>query len=417
MLARFGAEALPQGSDLTCTEFEMTMPLCSFRIFLLVLSLLAGPVAAKQPKAPPAGEHILHVGKGREYPTVAAAAAKAKDGDVIEIEAGTYWRDVATWTQNKLTLRGVHGRVRLIAAGAAAEGKAIWVFRGGNFLVENIEFSGARVADKNGAGIRFEKGRLVVRNCVFSGNEMGLLTSNDPTAELEVEGSEFGANDFDDARNHHHLYAGQIARLRVTSSYFHHGRAGHLLKSRAKENFIFYNRLTDELGGRASYELEFASGGIAYVVGNVIQQSAVSENPHLISFGAEGYVWPRNELYLVNNTLVDDKSRNGIFLRVSPGAQRLVAVNNLLIGNGKLEDAGPGEFMGNFRAEWTDVAMAPRQDYRLKPNSSLAGKAVEPGTVNGMPLRPRAEYVHPQATRKLAGGVMLLPGAVQEMAP
>ncbi len=389
----------------------------SFRVFLVFLSLLAGSVAAKSPQDPLHGQRILHVGKGQEFPTVAAAARKAQDGDIVEIEAGTYWRDVATWTQNKLTLRGVHGRVRLMAAGAAAEGKAIWVFRGGDFLVENIEFSGARVADKNGAGIRFEKGRLVVRNCVFSGNEMGLLTSNDRSAELEIESSEFGANDFDDARNHHHLYAGEIARLRVTSSYFHHGRAGHLLKSRAKENFIFYNRLTDELGGRASYEMEFASGGIAYVVGNIVQQSATSENPHLISFGAEGYVWPRNELYLVNNTLVDDKSRNGIFLRVAPGAQRLVAANNLLIGNGKLEDAGPGEFRTNVRAEWSDVAMAPRQDYRLKRNSSFAGKAVEPGTVNGVPLRPQAEYAHPLSTRRLAGGVLLSPGAVQEMAP
>lgn len=358
---------------------------------------------------------ILHVGKDQAYSSIAAAAVAAKDADVVEIEAGDYVGDVAVWTQKKLVIRGVHGRVRLYAGGTSAEGKAIWVFRQGDYLVDNIEFIGTRVADLNGAGIRFEKGHLVVQNCVFHDNQTGLLASDDHEADLEVKDSEFFRNGFHDGGIHHNLYVGQIARLRVTGSYFHHAVHGHLFKSRARESFIFYNRMTDELGGEASYELEFPNGGVAYVVGNIVQQGAWTENPHLISFGAEGYTWPRNELYLVNNTLVDDKPRNGIFLRVNPGVQRLVAMNNLLVGKGDLESAGPGEFRANFHAEWRDMALAPRQDYRLKPGAPAVGKAVAPGTANGVDLRAQREYVYPRGSRPLDAVQPFQPGALQTL--
>ena len=59
------------------------------------------------------------------------------------MEAGQYSGDVATWTTNRLTLRAVGGRVLLSAAGASAEGKAIWVIRGSNVLVEGFDFRDA----------------------------------------------------------------------------------------------------------------------------------------------------------------------------------------------------------------------------------------------------------------------------------
>jgi hypothetical protein len=79
------------------------------------------------------------------------------------------------------------------------------------------------------------------------------------------------------------------------------------LKSRARANHIFHNRLTDELGGLSSYELEFPNGGRAYVVGNIIERSATTDNSTIISFGAEGYASPFNSLYLASNTIIDDR--------------------------------------------------------------------------------------------------------------
>ena len=281
--------------------------------------------------------------------------------------------------------------------------------------VEGFDFEGARVPGRNGAGIRFESGWLRLRDCAFTGNEMGLLTSNDPHAVLEVEGCEFAYNQRPDGHNHN-LYAGAIARLSVTASYLHHARSGHLLKSRAAFNHIVCNRLTDESGGSASYELEFANGGVAVVVGNIIEQSPTTENPHLISFGAEGYPWPENALYLVHNTLIDRRAEGGIFLRVSPGATLVRALNNVLAGGNRLDDAGPGEYRNNVHVALSEFADAGRGDYRLTPRSNAIGKAVDPGSAgNGQPLAPTAEYVHPRSTRALATKAVH-PGALQTAA-
>jgi hypothetical protein len=243
---------------------------------------------------------------------------------------------------------------------------------------------------------------------------MGLMTSNDPTVVLEVENSEFAYNQRPDGHNHN-LYAGQIALLSVTGSYFHHAHIGHLLKSRAKVNRIFYNRLTDEEGGDASYELEFPNGGVAYVVGNLIQQTLQTDNPHLISFGAEGYKWPRNEIYLVNNTLVNPLTWGGVFLRVAPGAHEVRAVNNLLVGSGSLDSAGPGDYRNNFSVDASVFAQASQYDYRIKPGAQVAGKAIDPGVANGQLLHQQREYLHRRSTRML-DMTAHNPGAIQSMA-
>lgn len=382
------------------------------KLFLLALLGVAGVAAAPGP-AVADGRLVMRVGATRLIKTVAEAARQAKEGDMIEVDAGDYVADVAVWTQNNVQLRAIGGRARLIANGAAAEGKGIWVVRAKGLSVEGFEFSGATVSDHNGAGIRFETGSLAVRDCSFVNNENGILTSNHPELVLKIENSEFGHNGYGDGQTHN-LYAGAIAQLSVTGSYFHHARAGHLLKSRAAVNHIFYNRLTDESGGHASYELEFPNGGIAYVIGNIIQQGSQTENPHLISYGAEGYTWPRNALYLVNNTLVDNRPQGGVFLRIKPGAVTVKAVNNLLVGQGKLDAAGPGDYRNNFTVDWGEFELAAREDYRLKPHSKLLGRAVDAGVANGQALMPDHEYVHPRTTRRLQGPVQH-PGALQSL--
>ena len=369
--------------------------------------------AAGQPAGGAA--RILRVGPQQALRNIAAAATQARDGDTVEIEAGDYLADVAVWKQHKLTIRGVGGYARLVAAGVSAEKKAIWVIRGGDITIENVEFTGARVPDKNGAGIRLEKGRLIVRNCRFLGNENGILTGGGD-GELDIENSEFGHNGAGDGYSHN-LYVGAIKKLRVTGSYFHHARVGHLLKSRAAENHILYNRLTDESGGRASYELEFSNGGIAYVIGNIIQQSATSENSNIISFGAEGYKWPKNEIYLINNTLINDRPEGGSFLAVRPGAQTVKAYNNLLLGRRQLNTGIDGEFINNPNVDATSFILADRHDYRVRRESPLHRSYRSPGIAsNGMELAPTHEYVHPATTRSLSTAPTL-PGARQTLQP
>ena len=377
-----------------------------------------GPADIVAPKPAPTGAKVWRVSPYGALSRIAEAAALAKDGDVVEIEAGDYHGDVALWEQKRLVIRGVNGAARLFADGHAMEGKAIWVIRHGDFDISNVDFIGAKVADGDGSGIRFEGGNLQVRNCLFWGNQMGLETSgvaSDAKATLRVEESEFAYSHVD-GRWGHNLYVGSIQQLTVTGSYFHHAGVGHLLKSRARINHILSNRLTDESGGRASYEIEFPNGGSALLVGNVIQQQRATENSVLVSFGAEGYKWPVNQLIMGNNTLVNDVPFGGTFVRVAAGADNIVMSNNLLVGQGGLQVDGTVLLHNNPRVEWGAFALPSRHDYRLRsPSAELTWRGLADQKLNDQ-LVPRSQYQHPMQLAPLHGLPMWV-GADQRTAP
>jgi hypothetical protein len=370
---------------------------------------------AESMPAPARTSTVLPVGPTREVRTIAAAARLARPGTTIEVDPGDYVDDVAVWLVDNVTVRAVTGRARLVVHGAAAEGKGIWVVRSNGMRVEGLDFEGCKVPSRNGAGIRLDRGSLHVRDCRFRYNEMGLLTNNDPATSLTVENCEFAYNQRPDGHNHN-LYAGRIARLIVTGSYFHHAHVGHLLKTRAASNTIAYNRLTDEIGGTASYELEFPNGGIAVVIGNLIAQNRSTENLHLISYGAEGYTWQRNALYLTHNTLVNPLAQAGVYLRVAAGVDKIVATNNLLAGPGSLETSGPGDYRNNLHAVAQDFADMTSFDLRLKVDSPLAGRLLDAAALNNTRLIPEREYLHPRNTKPLDASPHN-PGAMQSIAP
>jgi len=355
---------------------------------------------------------LIRVGPTGPVRTLAEAARVAHDGDIVELPPGELRGEVAVWTQASLTIRGAKDGTTLIADGQAAEGKGIFVVRGGTMLIEGITFTGARVGDQNGAGIRLEAGALTVKGCRFIDNQNGILTSNNKTVSLVIENSEFSHNGAGDGQSHN-LYVGEIARLEVSGSYFRQARVGHLLKSRARVNLITYNRLTDEVNGQASYELEFPAGGRAMVIGNLIQQAATTENPNIVAYGAEGYKYPDNELILAYNTLVDDRSSGGNFLKIAPGSVRVVAVNNLLVGGKGAFEGLPAEakLVNNLALGRDAFANPANYDYRLRVNAASRLKAPLP---EDAALAPLNEYVYPVGMRALSGPPRL-PGAFQSV--
>lgn len=354
----------------------------------LLLGLVAASPAPAQESAAPG--RVLQVGPTRAYATPSEAAAEVRDGDRVEIDAGVYPGDVAVWRANRITLRGVgNGRAHLRADGNAAEGKAIWVIKGDNVKVENIEFSGAEVRDRNGAGIRQEGKNLTVRNSYFHHNENGILAGDHPTSKIVIEYSIFENNGHGDGRTHN-VYVNEVKRLIFRYSWSHGARVGHNLKSRARRTDVLYSRLGDEDDGNASYAIDLANGGVAFVIGNVIHQGPEAENSTIVSYAAEGFERKRNRLYFVHNTVVNDRS-SGTFLAVRESLKQVSILNNLFVGAGDLDEERRWKVAGNLTSigdpGFVDAAAF---DYRLVAGADPinAGKRVRGR------LKAKFEYDH-----------------------
>ena len=285
--------------------------------------------------------------------------------------------------------RGVNGRPRLLASGPLVEDKAIWVIKGADVTVENIAFSGARVPALNGAGIRGEGKGLTIRSSAFLDNQMGILTDNSADNWLVVEFSEFGFNGMTDGRYHHGLYAGRIGKLTVRFSYFHHGRDGHLLKSRAMVSDVRYSRFVDGENGQASYELDFPEGGNVTVVGNVVDQSATSPNEHVISYAAEAQGSSGGEFVVAFNTVLTRRP-NTVFVTNRSMTTGIVAFN-VFAGAPELSISGPLTLLANKLAGPDSLVDADAGDYRLVANLRVASLSATGGALDLLAIKPAFE--------------------------
>ena len=351
-------------------------------------------------------QHILRVGPGHTLSRPSMAALIAQDGDIVEIEAATYDGDAAVWRQNNLTLRGIGGRAVLRANGASAEGKAIWVIKGSGAIVENIEFVGSTVADGNGAGIRQEGAGLIIRNCYFHHNQNGILTGQNPLSDILIESSEFAENGNRDGYTHN-IYIGTVKSFTLQYSYVHHVRVGHNVKSRAPSTRILYNRIMDEKTGNGSYQIDLPNGGLSYIIGNLVQKGPRAENAAFVSYGAEGITHSVNQLFVVNNSFVNDQAWGGQFikLKAQPAVARLV--NNIFVGRGKILQDGTAEQSHNLVSRNPGFKDRTHFDYRLIARSPAIDAAIDPGTADGFDLRPMEEYVAKtgKRTRRIVGAV------------
>jgi hypothetical protein len=218
---------------------------------------------------------VLLVGPERDLQMPSDAAAVAEDGDVVRFDPGEYV-DCAIWRASGVVLEAPDGAAHV--RDRACAGKAIWVIAGDDVTVENITFSGARVADQNGAGIRAEGRNLTVRNSRFYDNENGILGGTVAGSTILIEGSVFERNGKCAANCAHGVYVDAIERLIVIGSTFRDQRVGHHVKSGALALEVIGSTIEDGPDGTASYLIDVTSGGEVVIADNQMQKGPKSEN-------------------------------------------------------------------------------------------------------------------------------------------
>jgi len=249
---------------------------------------------------------VLTVGSGQQFASLGAAVAASHDGDVLQVQAGTYTNDFAT-INTKITIEGVGGMVHLLATQSPPDGKAI-LTTNTDVTLDNIELSGAQVNDGNGAGIRYQGGNLTLNDCYIHDNQDGLLAgSTGGTGSITIKGSEFAHNGTGDGSTHN-LYVGDIGSLTIDGSYFHDAVVGHEIKSRVEQTTITNSRVQDGSTGTASYSIDLPNGGNALIQGDTIEQGPASQNPGIITFDEEGGVHANSSLTVTGNTILNDLS-------------------------------------------------------------------------------------------------------------
>lgn len=353
----------------------------------------------------------LTVGPGKTYAKPCDANKDAKDGDTVEIEAsGDYAGDFCQWSQNNLTLKGVNGRPKIDATGKTiSNGKGIWVFYGDTATVENIEFSGAAVDSANGAGIRHQGLNLTVRDCYFHDNQNGILGGPlkggqpaDGQGEVLIERCEFAKNGAGDGQSHN-MYLNHYAKFTLQYSYTHSSNVGHLVKSRALESHILYNRISDDESTNVSYEINLPDGGRAFVIGNLIEQASDpngEQNGAIIDFASES-AQPNSDLFVVNNTIVNNRTKGGTFVQIKDTVTTpAVLRNNILSGNGTACSQASAVLDHNFTMGDPKLVNAMNHDYHLVAGSPCADAGIDPGMGDSQSLTPAFQYVHPTSFEK-----------------
>ena len=294
---------------------------------------------------------VFHVGPDRTYKTPAEALKVAGDNDVIFIDEGDYPDQEAIIRQNNLKIIGLGKTPHISAPQDIRNRKAIWVIDGDNITLRNLEMSGARVPDRNGAAVRHQGGLLTLEKLKLHDNEIGVLTNNKRDAELVIRDSEIFNNTQDYYRTgklSHNIYVGAITSFLLEDSKVYGARIGHNVKSRAQKNVIRRCAISDTDEHAASYLIDFPNGGDALVESSALFKSENSENTALISFAAENQAYKGNRL-TIRNVVARAKGNGRILLRnhslIDPDLQN----NKLENISGKNErDVGASDFFNDL---------------------------------------------------------------------
>lgn len=262
---------------------------------LLLLGTMSATALAQGTSAP------FTVG-GRGFPTLQEAIDAIGDGDgTIRIAPGTY-RECAVQNGGRIDYVAAEpGKV--IFTRIACEGKAALVLRGRGAQVEGIVFSHIEVGDGNGAGIRIEKGPLVVSNSMFLDSQSGILSAEDPNGTVVVDHSTFSGLGHDPTGyGAHSIYMGRYKSLRVVACRFERGQGGHYVKTRAPYVEVLDSSFDDSNGHSTNYMIDLSNGAKGRIAGNEFVDGRDKDNHStLITVAPEGAKNDSSGLVVENN--------------------------------------------------------------------------------------------------------------------
>jgi hypothetical protein len=337
------------------------------------------------------------VGPARQYTVPSAVMNLVADGDTVLVDSGTYVGDVATWTNNNLMLRCPDGMARFNANGKIADLKGIWVVYGKNTYVEGFEFYGAAIdsADgDNGAGIRVQGNNFTCRRCYFHDNQEGILTGNDTAGnDILIEACEFDHNGVENggaAGFEHNIYIGLCSTCTIKFCSFTRSIVGHELKCRANVSYILYNYIVDGPTGDGSLSIDIPQGGLAFVMGNIIEKGPMTANSTVIGYGEEGFKNPDTDFYFINNTVVTDRNPTTYF-EIAAGTKTALIANNIFAGVAHpivgFTDSEANTF--NADTSFFHFKNSSLYDYHL---TTFVPGATQFQDVNGFSITPLSEY-------------------------
>lgn len=359
---------------------------------------------------------VLQVGSTKPYTTLAAAIAVAVNGDRIEVDPEVFQDDTCTVTQTAIDIIGIGpGRSHFkwgtgdwtTNTANIPNGQGIIKFLGSG-TIENLEFSGAKVVDENGAGIRYNGGSLAITDCYFHDSENGILGQSGASGPtLTIEHCVFERNGKEDSAGFldHNVYIGKMSQLIFRFNRSVNSHIGHTFKSRADYSEVTYNHFSTKASD-GSYEVEFPNGGVVYFVGNVIEQGAATDNSTIFSYGAEGLINNldgKHHVYANNNTFYDWRGAATIF-QFANTPQVAKIVNNSyggVSGGGITFRVGTATALTESNnllladTAWVDVANA---NFHSVLGSSAINGGISPGiSADGaaFSLTPIYEYVSP----------------------
>ena len=294
----------------------------------IIVTAVAGTTAHGQRNAP-----FTVTETGATYSRL-ADAVKAIGGNngTIVIAPGSYG-DCAVQSAGRITYKAaIPGQT--IFDGGVCEGKATLVLGGKAATIDGIIFQNQRVPDGNGAGIRIQRGDLYIYNAMFRNAEQGILSADDPSAEIVIDRSTFQRLGRCDRGLScaHSIYIGDFGSLKVTNSRFEKGNGGHYVKSRAPRATITNNSFDDTQGRATNYMIDLPAGATGVISGNVFVQGQNKENwSAFIAIAAEDKDHSSDGLNIHSNSasLAKGVQRNTWFVADWSGDQVRIANNSL----------------------------------------------------------------------------------------